>query len=86
MQFAVNEMKKYKCPVCKATSCGDDLHTLTKYSGPEKALGDRMKVILLQCFDAVEIDNLQKHEILGLIKASLDEHVQEFDEITGELS
>lgn len=78
--------KKYKCPVCNSSSCGHDLHTITKYKGPEKAVGDVMKVILLQIFDLIEIHNLQKHEILGLVKASLDEHVNETDELTGKVS
>ncbi|MEM4379218.1 MAG: hypothetical protein QXL01_00835 [Thermoplasmatales archaeon] len=71
--------KKYKCPVCSKPSCGDDSHTITKYQGPEVAVGDVMKLILRQCYDLVDFHNLQKHEILGLIKASLDEHIIEED-------
>lgn len=74
-------MKKYSCPICKEPSCGDDSHTVTRYKGPEKVIGDCMKVILLQCYDMVDYHNLQKHEILGLIKASLDEHVLEEDDL-----
>lgn len=75
-------MKKetYKCPVCRAPSCGDDYHTRTKYLGPEVALGDRMKVVLLQVYDAVEIDAMQVYEIKALINALIDEHIIETDE------
>lgn len=75
-------MKKahYKCPVCKAPSCGDDSHTITKYKGPEASAGDVMKVILQQMYDLSDFHNLQKHEIIGLIKASLDEHLIEDDD------
>jgi len=72
-------MKKYKCPVCKADSCGDDLHTVTKYLGPEKAAGDRMKVIMMQVFDMSDYDNLQKYEMKALICALIDEHIIEED-------
>lgn len=69
----------YKCPVCKASSCGDDYHTITKYKGPEKAAGDRMKVIMLQVFDLISIDNLQAYEAKALISALIDEHIKEID-------
>lgn len=69
--------KKYKCKTCKSASCGVDSHTVTKYKGPEAVIGDVMKVILLQMYDMIEVHNLQKHEVLGLIKASLDEHIIE---------
>ena len=74
-------MKPYRCPVCKASSCGNDLHTITKYKGPEKSVGDVMKIILLQMYDLSDIHNLQKHEIIGLINASLNEHIIETDEL-----
>ena len=67
-----------KCPVCKATNCGDDYHTLTSYRR-EKRIGDRLKVILLQVNDMVDIDNLQVYEIKALIGALIDEHVSEQD-------
>ena len=73
--------KKYQCPVCKAESCGDDLHTITKYKGPEVALGDRLKIILLQVYDMCDIDNLQKYEMKALISALIDEHIVEEDEL-----
>lgn len=69
--------KKYRCKTCRSTSCGVDTHTVTKYRGPESAIGDIMKVILLQLYDMIDIHNLQKHEVMGLIKASLDEHIHE---------
>jgi len=74
------KIQKYKCPVCKASSCGDDYHTKTKYTGPEVALGDRMKVILREIYDAVEIDGLQIYEVKALINALIDEHIVESDE------
>ena len=43
-----------------------------------------MKSILLHCLDLIERDNMQKHEVIGLISASLDFHVTEVDELTGE--
>jgi hypothetical protein len=61
-------------------SDGDDNNVLTKYMGPEVTIGDAMKVILKQMTDMVELDGLQKHEVLGLIKASLDEHIEEVEE------
>lgn len=72
-------MKKYKCPVCKAFSCGDDYHTVSEYVRPEVAIGDRLKVILLQIYDMSSIDNLQKYEIKALISVLIDEHIQEID-------
>ena len=69
--------KTYKCPVCKASSCGEDLHTLTKYAGPEIAVGDRMKVVLLQVYDCVTFDNLQIAEIKSLLNCLIDEHLEE---------
>lgn len=72
-------MRKYRCPVCKAATCGDDSHTVTKYKGPEKATGDRMKVILLQVFDLLEYDNLQVAEIKALVNTVIDEHIGEIE-------
>lgn len=68
-----------KCPTCKEVSCGDDSHTITKYLGPEKRLGDRMKVMLLQVYDMSDIDNLQKYEMKALFNALVDEHIIEED-------
>lgn len=72
-------MRKYRCPVCKGSTCGDDSHTVTKYKGPEKATGDRMKVILLQVFDLLEYDNLQVAEIKALVNTVIDEHIGEIE-------
>lgn len=72
-------MSKYSCPVCKASSCGDDYHTITKYKGPERSAGDRLKVIMLQVFDLSDIDNLQVYEIEALISALIKEHITEVD-------
>lgn len=69
--------QKYTCLTCGDGVCGDDYHTVTKYIAPEIAVGDRMKVILLQIFDMVEYDNLQIHEIRALLIATLNEHVIE---------
>jgi hypothetical protein len=74
-------MKPYRCPTCKESSCGDDSHTITKYAGPERSAGDCMKVILQQFYDLSTYHNLQVHEILGLAKASLEEHFVETDEL-----
>lgn len=71
----------YRCPECQAPSCGDDTHTVTRYRGPERAVGDRLKVILLQVYDMSEIDNLQLYEIKALISALVDEHFVEEDEL-----
>lgn len=68
-----------KCPVCKNISCGDDLHTKTKYNGPEIRLGDSMKVILREIYDILERDNLQVYEIKALILALIDTHIDEVD-------
>lgn len=59
---------------------GDDNNAITKYAGPELCAGDSMKVILKQMMDLVFIDGLQKHEVLALVEASLDEHVVETDD------
>jgi hypothetical protein len=69
----------YGCPVCGEESCGDDFHTMTQYAGPELAVGDRMKVILLQIYDLCAIDNLQLAEIKALIGCLADEHIVETD-------
>jgi len=68
----------YKCPVCKEHSCGDDSHTRTKYK-MEKSAGDRMKVVLLQLNDLIDVDNLQIYELKALVTALIDEHFQEID-------
>ncbi len=62
---------------------GDDYNTVTKYKGPEYNVGDSFKVILLQIYDLVELDNLQKYEIKALLNALVDEHVFEIDELEG---
>lgn len=69
-----------KCPVCKSRSCGDDFHTITKYKGPEKRAGDRMKIILLQVNDLMDEDNFQVSEIKALINNLIDEHVEEYED------
>jgi len=68
----------YNCPTCGANSCGDDNHTRTKYK-TEQAAGDRMKVILLQLNDLINIDNLQIYELKALVTALIDEHFEEQD-------
>lgn len=73
-----------RCSKCN-DSCGDDLKTRTKYK-EEKNAGDRLKVILLQVYDLSSVDNLQKSEIKALISNLVDEHIEEIDEITGEIS
>lgn len=73
--------RKYKCPVCKEDSCGVDAHVISTYVGPEKVVGDRMKVILTQIYDMVTYDNLQKHEIKALLNATIDEHILEVDNV-----
>ena len=70
---------KSKCIVCKQVSCGNDYHTVTKYKSPERRCGDRLKVILLQCYDMIEQDNLQVSEIKALINNLIDEHIFETD-------
>ena len=71
-----------RCSKC-SDYCGDDYKTKTKYK-EEKNLGDRTKVILLQIFDMIEIDNLQKAEIKALMNVLIDEHMEEFDEFDAE--
>lgn len=68
-----------RCSKC-SNSCGDDYKTKTKYK-EENNLGDRTKVILLQIFDMIDIDNLQKSEIKALLNNLVDEHVEEIDEL-----
>lgn len=68
-----------KCPKCGKSSCGDDSHTKTKYK-KEVRCGDRLKVILLQVYDMISEDNLQKSEIKALINNLIDEHMEEDDE------
>ena len=65
-----------------SNNCGDDTKTRTKYR-KEKNVGDRLKVILLQFYDFIEVDNLQTAEILALCKNLLDEHIIEVDELDG---
>lgn len=77
--WAVKVAGKYKCPVCKDSSCGDDDHTVTLYKGPERSPGDRMKVVMKQVFDLVEYDNLQVYEIKALLCALVEEHIKEED-------
>ena len=59
---------------------GDDLNTRTRYIGPEFNVGDGLKVILLQIYDMVELDNLQVAEIKALVNNLIDEHVDESEE------
>jgi hypothetical protein len=67
-----------RCGEC-SDSCGDDFKTKTKYK-TEKNAGDRGKVILLQIYDWVHIDNLQKAEVKALLNTLVDEHIIEVDE------
>jgi hypothetical protein len=67
-----------RCSKCSAT-CGDDFKTKTKYKTENNA-GDRLKVILLQVYDMVTYDNLQKAEIKSLINCLVDEHIDEHEE------
>ncbi len=70
-----------RCSRCaEKVICGDDYKTNTKYK-EEDNVGNRQKVILLQIYDMLEIDNLQKAEIKALINVLIDEHIEEFDEI-----
>jgi hypothetical protein len=73
-------MKRYKCGTCGAPSCGDNSHVISKYIGPERAVGDRLKCILTQIEDMVERDNLQLYEVRALIFALIEEHFEEEDE------
>jgi hypothetical protein len=59
---------------------GNDNNVETKYAGPELCVGDSMKVILRQIYDMSGLDGLQKHEILALIKATIDEHIIESEQ------
>ncbi len=68
-----------RCSKC-SDNCGDDIKTKTKYR-QEKNAGDRQKVILLQIYDFVDVDNLQKAEIKALLNSLVDEHVIETEEI-----
>ncbi len=67
-----------KCSKC-SNSCGDDFKTRTKYK-EETNVGDRLKVVLLQIYDFIDIDNLQKSEIKALLNNLVDEHIEETDE------
>lgn len=59
---------------------GDDYNTRTKYAGAEHCLGDSLKVILLQVYDILEYEGLQKYEIQSLLNALVDEHVYEVEQ------
>jgi hypothetical protein len=67
-----------RCSRC-SDNCGNDFKTKTKYR-EERNAGDRQKVILLQVYDMVDIDNLQKAEIKALLNILVDEHILETDE------
>lgn len=69
----------YNCPICGLNSCGDDSHTRTRYK-TEQAAGDRMKVILLQLNDLIDIDNLQIYELKALVISLIDEHFEESED------
>lgn len=71
--------KLNNCKVCKVPSCGNDKHTNTKYK-LERNVGDRLKVILLQVYDMIDQDNLQKYEIISLLNALVEEHIIETEE------
>ncbi len=68
-----------RCSKCSA-SCGDDFKTKTKYR-QEKNPGDRLKVVLLQIYDFMDVDNFQKAEIKALLNILVDEHILETDEL-----
>jgi hypothetical protein len=59
---------------------GDDNNCRTRYCGPELCVGDSMKVVLRQIMDMAFLDGLQKHEILALVSATYDEHIEETDD------
>ena len=65
-----------KCPICNEESCGDDSHTKSKIK-KERNVGDRNKIILRVFYDYAFLDNLQKHEVFGMLSALWDEHITE---------
>jgi hypothetical protein len=67
-------MKRRPNPPKSYEPNADDYDTRTKYA-IEYCLGDAMKVILLQLYDMYDFENLQKHEMLGLISACIDTHL-----------
>lgn len=68
-----------KCPKCGKVSCGDDSHTKSTIK-KERNIGDRNKIVLQIFYDYVELDNLQKHEVFGMLNALWDEHILETEE------
>lgn len=66
-----------RCSKC-SDACGDDYKTLTAYA-EERNVGDRLKVILLQLNDMVDVDNLQIAEMKALVLNLIDEHFEEDD-------
>lgn len=66
-------------------SDGNDYSTRTTFVS-EANVGDTAKVLLLCIYDLVEKFNMQKAEVTSLFKATLDEHITEVDELTGEES
>jgi len=72
-----------KCSSC-GNSCGDDYKTRTKYREEENA-GNRGKVILLQIYDLVFIDNFQISEVKALINCLIKEHIVEEDEVKSKI-
>jgi hypothetical protein len=77
LKLKVNGTEMARCSKC-SDACGDDYKTLTKYA-EEKNIGDRMKVILLQLNDIVEVDNLQISEMTALVMDLIKQHYDEED-------
>ena len=72
-------MKRRPKPSKKYDHDGIDQHTRTKYE-TEYTINDSLKVILLQVYDILECEGLQKAEIKTLLNCLVDEHIEEIEE------
>ena len=53
------------------------MKTISKYQGPEKNCGDRLKILNMQTWDMCDRHNLQVYEILSVIKTVISESLKE---------
>lgn len=72
-----NNLKRKKNIRKKRKSCGDDYKTITKYKGIEKNTKNSLLVIKKQIEDCYVYDHLEENNILSLIYALIDTHIDE---------
>lgn len=66
------------------SSCGDDYKTRSKYKGPEKTLAACIEVCRHQIRDMINLDKLNAKTTFNLIKALVEYHIKEYDELNPE--